>query len=303
MNIRDLQYLVALADHRHFGKAAHACFVSQPALSMQIKKLEKYLGVQLLERTNKSVMLTSPGFILAERARQILTQTNELREIAKSTHDPLSGEIKIGIIPTLAPYLLPHIFPKLSTEFPKLACYLVEEQTERLLEKLKQGKLDTAILALPIHETAFIASPLFEEEFLLALTPAHILAKRKVIKLNDLQDTPLLLLEEGHCLRDQALDICNAANAKEFNNFRATSLETLRHMVATGIGVTLLPLLACKKNDGICYLPFSKPKPSRQIGMLWRATTAKTIALEEITTHIRKIMAKHPQLKILQDKK
>ncbi|OGT44473.1 MAG: hypothetical protein A3F42_08470 [Gammaproteobacteria bacterium RIFCSPHIGHO2_12_FULL_37_34] len=292
MNIRDLQYLVALANYRHFGKAANACFVSQPALSMQIKKLERYLGVQLLERTNKSVMLTPIGLIVAKQARQILNQTEELRETAKLAKDPYSGEIKMGIIPTLAPYLLPHIIPKLSAAFPKLEFYLVEEQTAHLIEKLEQGKLDTALLALPLTESTFTTSPLFTEEFMLALTPAHALAKRKTIKQSDLRDTHLLLLEEGHCLREQALEICHAVDARESKKFRATSLETLRHMVAIGVGITLLPALACRKNDGICYLAFSKPKPSRTIGMVWRKSTAKTIVLEEIAAHIQKIMAK-----------
>ncbi|OGT42684.1 MAG: DNA-binding transcriptional regulator OxyR [Gammaproteobacteria bacterium RIFCSPHIGHO2_12_FULL_40_19] len=300
MNIRDLQYLVALADYRHFGKAADSCFVSQPALSMQIKKLEKHLGIQLLERTNKSVMLTPTGAILAERARLILNQVNELREIAKSAKDPFSGELTIGIIPTLAPYLLPHIIPKLSAAFPKLEIYLIEEQTAFLIEKLKQGKLDTAILALPISESVFTISPLFEEEFMLALAPTHALAKRKTIKQSDLQNTNLVLLEEGHCLREQALAICHMVNAQENKNFRATSLETLRHMIAAGVGSTLIPLLACQPDDGICYVPFSKPKPFRTIGMLWRTASTKVIVLNDIATHVRKIMAKYSELKIIQ---
>ncbi|HLB43218.1 MAG TPA: DNA-binding transcriptional regulator OxyR [Gammaproteobacteria bacterium] len=299
MNIRDLKYLVALSDHRHFGKAAEACFVSQPALSIQIKKLEETLGVKLLERTNKSVLLTTTGIIITERARHILQQVEEMRDLAKLAKDPYSGELKIGIIPTLAPYLLPLIIPSLSKKFSKISFYLIEEKTAVLIEKLKIGKLDAAFLALPIVETSFTTSLLFEEEFLLAVPSAHPLAKRKTIKQNDLDNQPVLLLEEGHCMREQTLALCHKMNATEIQNFRATSLETLRHMVAADNGITLMPTLACQLNDGISYIPFSSPKPMRSIALFWRFSTTKKILLEDIATQIRKTLTKQKTVTLL----
>lgn len=290
MNLRDLQYLIALSDEKHFGKAADKCFVSQPALSMQIKKLENDLGIQLIERTNKSVLLTDVGELMVTHARQILQQVNEMRDIAKFNKDPLAGELTIGIIPTIAPYLLPHIFPKIIKHFPKLKIFLVEEQTAVLLQKLKEGKIDAAILALPITDMNFTETSIFTEEFLLAVPTTHPLAHKKLIHANDLKYTDLLLLEEGHCLREQALEFCAAHKAQEHHSFRATSLETLRHMVASGTGITLIPELACKPSAGIHYVPFANPKPSRQIGLIWRHTTAKKILLTELAGFIKKLM-------------
>jgi len=299
MNTRDLQYLVALSDHCHFGKAAEACFVSQPALSMQIKKLEEALGVKLLERTNKSVLLTDTGIAITERARQILNQVEEMRDLAKLAKDPYSGELKIGIIPTLAPYLLPLIIPSLSKKFPKISFYLIEEQTSVLIEKLKIGKLDAAFLAHPVIETSLATSSLFEEEFLLAVPCTHPLAKRKAIKHNDLDNQNVLLLEEGHCMREQTLALCHKMNASETQNFRATSLETLRHMVAAGNGVTLMPKLAQQLNDSVSYIPFGSPKPMRSIGLYWRFSAAKKALLENMAVQIKQIMTKRKTVNTL----
>lgn len=287
MNIRDLKYLVALQDHQHFGKAADACFVSQPALSMQIKKLEEHLGVQLLERTNKSVMFTTVGDALTARARLVLSQVDEMKELAKQSVDPFSGELRLGIFPTLAPYLLPRIAPKISKKLPRLSLFLLEEKTNILLEKLQQGKIDAAILALPIDVSGLVSVPLFDEEFMLAVPVAHELAARKSIKAEELSHHPLLLLEDGHCLRDQALSFCYRVQAEENQRFRATSLETLRYMVAAGVGVTLMPKLACRANDGVAYITFKTPKPMRSIGMVWRASTAKELVLKEIVAQIK----------------
>lgn len=292
MNIKDLKYLVALADHGHFGKAAAVCFVSQPALSMQIMKLEESLGVKLLERTNKSVLLTDHGAIIVAHARRILSQVDEVKEIAKLAKDPFSGELKIGIFPTLAPYLLPLIIPKLSKAYPKLSFYLVEEQTAVLVEKLKQGKLDAAFLAAPIVERNFQHALLFEEEFLLAVAASHPLAKLKSIKPQHLDNKNLLLLEEGHCMRDQALAVCHRTHAVEMQNFRATSLETLRHMVSAGVGITLIPRLACHANDAVAYVPFHSPKPTRSIGFYWRTNTAKQLLVDNIVGEIKSLMRK-----------
>jgi LysR family transcriptional regulator, hydrogen peroxide-inducible genes activator len=293
MNIRDLKYLLALSDYRHFGKAAAACFVSQPALSMQIKKLEEGLGIKLLERTNKSVLLTDIGIAIIERARHILCQVDEMYDAAKLAKDPYSGGLKIGIIPTLAPYLLPLIIPSLLKKFPKISFYFSEEQTALLIQKLKTGKLDAAFLALPVTELSFATSLLFEEEFLLAVPHTHPLTKRKTIRQNDLdKQKNVLLLEEGHCMRGQTLALCHKMNASETQNFRATSLETLRHMVAAGNGITLMPKLAQQLNDGIFYIPFSPPKPVRSIGLCWRFSTVKKAMLADMATQIRKIISK-----------
>jgi LysR family hydrogen peroxide-inducible transcriptional activator len=300
MNTRDLKYLVALADLGHFGKAADACFVSQPALSMQIMKLEETLGIKLLERSNKSVLLTDHGIVMVERARHILNQVEEMREIAKSAKDPFSGELKIGVFPTLAPYLLPLIIPPLSKAYPKLSFYLIEEQTAVLVEQLKQGKLHAALLAHPVVEKSLNSTVLFEEEFLLAAPVSHSLAKLKTVKPKDLDNKNLLLLEKGHCMRDQALDVCHKMKASETQNFRATSLETLRHMVSAGVGITLMPKMACSSSNTISYVPFSVPKPSRTIGIYWRATTAKQALLENIVTKIKSILAKQKTVKVIE---
>lgn len=299
MNIKDLKYLVALADYGHFGKAAAASFVSQPALSMQIMKLEENLGVKLLERSNKHVHLTDHGITIVDRARHILNQVNEVREIAKQAKDPFSGELKLGIFPTLAPYFLPLIIPQLAKIYPKLSFYLIEEQTSVLIEKLKQGKIDAAFLATPIVEKNFKHAVLFEEEFFLAVPNAHPLAKHKVIKSCDLDHKNLLLLEEGHCLRDQALAVCHSMQAAETQNFRATSLETLRQMVIAGVGITLLPKLACSPSNALTYVPFCAPKPSRSIALYWRANTAKITLFDQMTAKIKLIMSKHKSVKIL----
>lgn len=297
MNLRDLKYLIALSEHRHFGKAAKACFVSQPALSMQIKKLEDTLGVQLLERTNKSVLLTDIGNSIVQRAQNILIHAEEIREMAKQARDPESGEMSIGLFPTLAPYLLPHIFPKLSEPFPHLEIYLVESKSHELLEKLRQGKLDAALLALPLDEPDLTVTPLFEEEFNLAVSATHPLAKKDYIRLSDLENQPLLLLEEGHCLRDQALSLCHKANTSEAKRFYATSLETLRYMVASNIGITLMPILARRPNDNVVYLPFeSSCKPSRTIGMVWRNSCARSALLKKMADQIRTMVGEQRQI-------
>ena len=290
MNTRDLEYLVALSDYRHFGKAAQACFVSQPALSMQIQRLEAVLGVKLLERGNKSVLLTDIGLAITERARHILTHVNEIHDLARLAKDPYSGELRIGVIPTLAPYLLPLIIPSLSQQFAKIHFYLVEEQTAYLIQKLKTGVLDVAFLALPVEEPQFITEFLFEEEFLLAVPKKHPLAQQKTIQQKDLKLQNLLLLEEGHCMRGQTLALCQQMQAFEVQNFRATSLETLRQMVASGNGITLMPQLAQQSNDGISYIPFSPPKPVRSIGLCWRASSVKDVLFAALVLQIKNII-------------
>lgn len=278
MNLRDLHYLVALAEHRHFGRAADACFVSQPTLSTQIRKLEDELGVALVERTPRKVLLTDVGREIAARAREVLNDVEQIKGIARRTLDPESGTVRLGIFPTLGPYLLPHVVPLVRQRFPRLELLLVEEKTEEVLHRLREGRLDAGILALPIHDDSLHAEFLFEEPFLLAVPQSHPLAQQPSLKLADLNAHNLLLLEDGHCLRDQALEVCHLAGAGEKTGFRATSLETLRQMVAADVGITLLPTLAVKppvaRAPNLHLVEFRGHPPSRRIAMLWRKSSA-----------------------------
>ena len=289
MNLRDLQYLVAVSDTLHFGKAATQVNVSQPTLSMQLKKLEQTLGVQLFERSNKHVMLTPIGEDISTRARGVLEAANALVQAAQNAGDPLAGRLKLGLFPTLAPYLLPSLMPQLRGLFPALDIQLVEEKTPELLAQLEAGTLECALLALPLpaEHRALVTATLFTEPFLLAVAPDHPLAKRRSVKLTDLAKESVLLLEDGHCLRDQALAICQMIGVGEANHFRATSLETLRHMVAGGQTVTLMPALATRTTDQSArYIPFAAPAPSRQIGLVWRKTSARTILFSALSKFI-----------------
>lgn len=294
MNLRDLGYLVAVGEHRHFGRAAEACFVSQPTLSTQLKKLERELGVELVERSPGHVMLTAAGEKVAARARIMLGEAESIRSIARQAQDPRSGTVRMGLFPTLAPYLLPHVVPSLHDRFPDLELLLVEEKTEVVLQQLQAGRLDVGILALPVHQPLH-QEVLFEEDFLLAVPRGHPLAASDgPVDVSVLADADVLLLEEGHCLRDQALSVCRLAGAAEHAGFRATSLETLRQMVAAGVGVTLLPELAVRPpvptSDGIRLLRFSEPVPRRQIAMFWRDSSAYRDLLPELADVVRTIV-------------
>lgn len=291
MNLKDLKYLIAIADCEHFSKAAERCFVSQPALSMQIKKLEETLGVALFERNNKAISLTIAGKLVVEKARYLLSMVEELKDVAKQTADPFSGELILGVIPTFAPYILPHIIPGLISHLPKVKMYLLEDQTARLIDKLKQREIDCAILVSPIREPDFVVLPLFKEDFLLAVHRTHYFSKHKIVHAADLKHKELLLLEEGHCMRDQTLEFCKKAKADEEKRFTATSLETLRHMVAANVGMTLMPKLACREHDGNTYIPFKDPKPTRTAVLVWRKSTVKTILLQTIASQIKKLLS------------
>lgn len=286
MNLRDLTYLVALADHKHFGRAAAACFVSQPTLSTQIRKLEEQLDVVLVERTGRKVLLTDVGRDVVARARNVLHEVEQIRAAARRTRDPEAGSVRLGIFPTLGPYLLPHVVPTLRERFPRLELLLVEEKTELLIRQLREGKLDAAILALPIHDDQLHARFLFEEPFLLATPSSHPLARRGSLHVDDLADQNLLLLDDGHCLRDQALDVCRLAGAGEVPGFRATSLETLRQMVSANVGVTLLPALATQppiaQAENLRFVRFRGMPPSRRIAMAWRKSTAMGAFLDRL---------------------
>ncbi len=286
MNLRDLRYLVALADLKHFGRAAEASFVSQPTLSTQVKKLEEELGVPLIERNPRNVLLTDVGEAVVARARLMLREADEIKNIARRAKDPASGAVKIGIFPTLGPYLLPHVVPQIVAKFPKLELMLFEEKTEVILKKLHDGELDAGILALPIHDDTLHCEFLFEEPFVLAVPATNRMAKQKTVKLADLADERLLLLDDGHCLRDQALEVCQIAGAVERSGFRATSLETLRHMVSANVGMTLLPALAVRPpaptTANVVLIPFTDPQPHRRIAMVWRRTSALTVFLSQL---------------------
>jgi len=296
MNLRDLRYLVAVADHRHFGRAAEACFVSQPTLSTQLKKLEAELGVTLVERNPRHISLTVAGARVVDRARVILAETENIRVIARQAQDPESATLRLGLFPTLAPYLLPHVVPNLHRRFPKLELLLVEEKTEVVLQRLRDGELDAGILALPVTDTHLHHEELFTEDFVLAVPADHPLAGGDgPIDLPLLSHEDVLLLEEGHCLRDQALAVCQMAGASEHHGFRATSLETLRQMVAAGVGVTLLPSLAVNPpvapSPDIHLRRFADPAPSRRLAMFWRETTVYPDFLPKVAAVIRDLPA------------
>ncbi len=292
MNFRELQYLVTLADLRHFGRAAEACFVSQPTLSTQIRKLEDELGVQLVERAPRQIMLTDAGAEIVERARTVLRDVEQIKEVARRTRDPEAGSIRLGVFPTLGPYLLPHIVPEINHQYPKLELLLLEDKTEQLLDWLRDGQIDAALLALPVDDDRLVVEPLFDEPFVVAVPQQHELAKRRTVSMDDLRDHTLLLLEDGHCLRDQALDVCQMASANERQGFRATSLETLRQMVATGVGATLLPTLATKvpeSGNKIVIRKFKGAPPGRTIGLVWRRSSAVSGFLMDIAEIVKRL--------------
>jgi len=295
MNLRDLRYLVALADTRHFGKAAEKSFVSQPTLSAQIKKLEQYLGVQLIERQPRNVALTETGAKIVALARRILQESDEIIALARNEYDPLEGKLKVALIPTIGPYLLPKIVRRLRKQLPRLQLMLYEYQTQPLLDKLRAGDLDVGILALPVAADGVDASELYHENFTVAMPSHHPLAKKNHIKLDDLNGEAVLLLEDGHCLRDQALDVCSRVDVKERDDYRATSLETLRQMVAAGLGITLLPELATRgpfgSGHGLIVKTFAKPVPTRTVGAVWRKSSTRAAAIEAVCKNIRAAMA------------
>jgi LysR family hydrogen peroxide-inducible transcriptional activator len=279
MNLRDLEYLVAVADHQHFGRAAKACFVSQPTLSTQIKKLETELGVPLVERNSRNVILTDAGARVVERARVLLREADTIHDIARQAQNPEAGTLRVGLFPTLGPYLLPHVIPTVHARFPQLELLLVEEKTDIVLRRVRDGGLDVGVLALPVDDDQLHCEPLFEEDFVLAVPADHPLAHTEApAPVSVITGARLLLLDEGHCLREQALSVCDLAGASERRDFRATSLETLRQMVASGVGITLLPELAVRPpvplSKDIVLVRFREPVPRRQIAMFWRETSA-----------------------------
>jgi LysR family hydrogen peroxide-inducible transcriptional activator len=290
LKLKDLRYLVALADLRHFGRAAARCHVSQPTLSAQLKKLEESLGVQLIERTPNNVTLTAAGEGIVARARRIVEASDEVVALARTQRDPLGGRLRVALLPTIGPYLLPHVAPFIRKSLPRLELRLYEYQTAPMLEKLHGGELDLGIIALPVDLAGLEARELYREPFVVALPERSPLAAKDTVKVADLKGETLLLLEEGHCLRDQALEVCSRVDVRDPQDFRATSLETLRQMVATGAGVTLLPELAVRgayrSARGVLLKPFAKPAPVRHVGAVWRKSTARRAAIDAVCTVI-----------------
>ncbi len=286
LKLKDLRYLVAVAETRHFGRAAAKCFVSQPTLSSQLRKLEQYLGVQLIERRPRRVTMTPVGEQIAQRARGMLETSDAIVTLAQTHRDPLAGQLRVALLPTVGPYLLPLVALKIRKALPRLELMLYEYQTGPMLERLHNGEIDLGVLALPVHDEALAARPLYEEPFVVALPEAHRLAARAQLRIGDLNGETLLLLEDGHCLRDQALAVCSRSSMHEKQDFRATSIETLRQMVAAGVGVTLLPALATHgaygSAKGLAVRPFARPVPSRRIGAVWRKSSARAAAIAAV---------------------
>ncbi len=255
------------------------------------------LGVQLVERNTRHVVMTDVGLAVVKQARKVLQDVQVIKEIASSFEDPMAGDLQLGLIPTIAPYLLPQIMPVMKQHFPKLKLWLHEYQTDILLDKLQNGQLDILIQALPIAPHSFVEHELFSEPFWLATHKDHPLAKQQEVSLAQLAGQEMLLLQEGHCLREHALDVCLLAGAMEDQRFFATSLETLRHMVGEGMGITLLPEMAVPKkpdeNSSICYRPFTLPAPVRRIGLLYRKGSYRETSFMQIAEVISQVMEKH----------
>jgi LysR family transcriptional regulator, hydrogen peroxide-inducible genes activator len=293
MTLQELRYLVALADEGHFARAAEACHISQPTLSTQLRKLENSLGVTLFDRSLRHVAPTAIGREIIAQARVVLDQVGKIREFARREKDPMAGTLKLGVIPTLGPYLLPHLLPAIHQACPGLRLLLREDLTVRLLEQLHSGRLHAALLALPVPDNTLKVEELFSEPFVVALPRAHPLAAKSRLRQRDLLRESVLLLEEGHCMRDQALEICGANRTQISDEVKATSLETLRQMVALGVGCTLLPLLATLSGAGLLepnlveLRPFAHPVPTRTIGLLWRQRFAREETVKRLASLIR----------------
>ena len=296
MTLQELRYIVALADTGHFGKAAEACFISQSTLSTQVKKLEDFLGVCLFDRSLKQVAMTPVGREIVASARLILDESNRIRELARHTGDPMERTVQLGVIPTLGPYYLPHVLTLLHGQFPKLRLLLREEMTPHLLAHLADGKLDAGLLALPVDDSSLEVVPLFREPFLAAVPANHTLAQADTIKISDLVKAGLLLLEEGHCLRDHALEACHL-DGMQNEEISATSLETLRQMVGMGLGVTLIPMLASGGTTAdvsqVALRPLTAPGASRSIGLVWRKRSPLAATMENLALSLKAALPPH----------
>lgn len=284
MTLTDLKYLVALANERHFGRAAERCFVSQPTLSVAVRKLEDELGVILFERSPQEIRVTPIGERIVAQAQRVLAETAQLAEIAAAGKNPLAGPLRLGVIYTIGPWLLPKMVPLLHERAPDMPLMLEENYTHRLIEKLKATELDVAILALPIEEPGLVAQPVYDEAFRVLVPVKHPWGKLKAIEVDELFKEPLLMLGRGNCFRDQVLDLCSRAGEGGPQVLEGSSLETIRHMVASGVGVTVMPATAVDgiaKNDPLLRVkPFAEPTPSRRVGIVWRTSFPRHQAID-----------------------
>ncbi len=301
MTLTELKYIVAVARERHFGRAAEACFVSQPTLSVAIKKLEDELNVQIFERGASEVSVTSIGDQIVTQAQRVLEQTFAIKEIAKQGKDPLVGPFRLGVIYTIGPYLLPTLVRQIIHRIPQMQLMLQENFTLKLLELLKQGEIDAAILALPFPETGLMVRPLYDEPFIVALPLGHPWEGRTTIDAADLKQETMLLLGSGHCFRDHVLGVCpelmrfsQTADGIQ-KTFEGSSLETIRHMVASGVGITVLPRMSVTQlsshRDGssadlLSYVPFEAPVPDRRVVLAWRKSFTRMLAIDAISDAI-----------------
>ena len=292
MTLTELRYIVAVARERHFGRAAEQCFVSQPTLSQAVKKLEDELGVTLFERRAAEVAVTAIGERIIEQAQRALEQAHAIKEIAKQGKDPLSGPLKVGVIFTIGPYLLPRLIPLLHKRAAQMPLVIEENYTAALAAMLKHGEIDVAIVALPFDEPGLTLQPVYDEPFVVAVPREHPWAGRKSIRAEDLARESLLLLGTGHCFRDQVLSACPALNRSSAapgsiqKTVEGSSLETIRLMVASGLGITVLPASAIPQKPGrgelLAYLPFTRPVPDRTIVLAWRKSFTRTAAIEAL---------------------
>jgi LysR family hydrogen peroxide-inducible transcriptional activator len=294
ITLRQLRYLTSLARHRHFGRAAEDCAVTQPALSMQVRELERELGAELVERRPGDIVLTDVGLDVAQRAESILAATRDLVDFARH-RDVLSGQFRLGIIPTLAPYILPRVLPRLQKAYPQLRLEVRETQTDILLDEISAGSLDGVMLAMPAERPNLETLSLFEDSFLLAVPAAEKLRGR--VGIDDVDQRRLILLEEGHCLRDQALAFCGAPRRDRPASLGATSLATVMQMVANGYGVTLVPEVATEAevhDDRVRLLRFSEPQPGRTIGLAWRRTSPRRRDVEALGAAVTQALGVAP---------
>jgi LysR family hydrogen peroxide-inducible transcriptional activator len=301
ITLRQLRYLGALAEHRHFGRAAEACSVTQPALSMQIKELEEELGIELVERRRGEVALTDIGGEVVRRAERVLASTRDLADFARHRTRLLTGRLRLGVIPSIAPYVLPKILPVLQRRYPDLRVELRETQTRTLLEELGRGALDVVMLALPAANAEIETIRLFDDPFLLAVPAGDHRPENARVNAQDIDQQRLILLEEGHCLRDQALDYC--ASARRDVSLGATSLATVMQMVANGYGITLLPRVAVDvevRDERVKLLRFREPAPGRTVGLAWRRTSPRKvdfIALGQLITETLGLAGEPPRVR------
>jgi LysR family hydrogen peroxide-inducible transcriptional activator len=298
MTLTELKYIVAVARERHFGRAAEACFVSQPTLSVAIKKLEEELGTQIFERRTNEVTTTPAGERIVSQAQRVLDEAGRIKEIARQGKDPLAGPLRLGVIYTIGPYLLPSLVRQLLKDAPQMPLLLTENFTVKLLELLKNGEIDVAIMALPLPEASLVLQPVYDEPFVVAVPRLHPWSKRKAIPSEDLKKETMLLLGTGHCFRDQVLEVCPelsrfSSSAEGIQKtFEGSSLETIRHMVGSGLGVTVLPMTSIPdkppRDSLLAYIPFKPPAPDRRVVLAWRKSFTRAPAIEALRQAVLK---------------